>query len=120
MAKITLNNISHDKGIELLGKSLIVDKQTELTMQMSDKLIKLLAPTGGGACTAPATVATAACKVVAKTFTKCRYDLATIKAPAMGLWVKELKKVYDDVRHCQNADNLELIGELSNKKYTFT
>jgi len=60
MAKITTANISHCKAIELLGQTLIMSKQTELMTQMSNKLIRLLAPTGRRTRTAPATIATAA------------------------------------------------------------
>jgi len=119
MAKITTANISHDKAITLLGQTLIMSKQTELTTQMSDKLMKLLAPTGGRTRTAPATIATAARKVVAAVFSSSRYDMVSVKVPAIGVWVKELKKVYDDVPHFQDEDDLELIGKISNKKYTF-
>jgi len=118
MAKITTANISHDKAIELLGQTLIMSKPTELTTQMSDKLIRLLAPTGGRTHTAPATIATAARKVVAEVFSMSRYDMVSVKVPSIGVWVKELQKVYDDVPHFQDADNLELIGDISNKKYT--
>ena len=119
MAKITMANIYHAKAIDLIGKTLIVGKQTELTTQMSDKLMHLLALTGGRTCTAPATIATAARKVVIEVFSLGRYDMVSVKVPAIGAWVKEIKKVYGDVPHFQNADDLELIGEISNKKYTF-
>jgi len=39
MAKSTTANTFHVKAIELLGQTLISGKQTELTTQMSDKLI---------------------------------------------------------------------------------
>ena len=45
--------------------------------------------------------------------------MVSVKVPAIGVWVKELKKVYDDVPHFQDEDDLELIGKISNKKYTF-
>ena len=119
MANITKNNISHDKAIELLTKGHISGQQTELTTQMSDKLIKFLAPTGGRTRTAPATIATVARKVVTETFSKSRYDLVTVKIPAIETWVKELKKVYPDVPHFQNNDDLDLIGDVSSKQYKF-
>jgi len=119
MAKITMANISHDKAIELLGQTLIMGKQTELTTQMNDKLMRLLAPTGGHTRTAPATIATAARKVVVEVFSMSRYDMISVKIPTIEVWVKELKQVYDDVPHFQDEHDLELIGEISNKKYTF-
>jgi len=118
MAKITTANISHDKAIELLGQSLIMSKQTELTTQMNDKLIRLLAPTGGRTRTAPATIATAAQKVVVEVFSMSRCDMISVKIPTIEAWVKELKQVCDDVPHFQDEDDLDLIGEISNKKHT--
>ena len=93
MAKITTANISHDKAIELLGQTLIMGKLTELTTQMNDKLMRLLAPTGGRTRTAPATIATAARKVVVEVFSMSQYDMISVKIPTIEVWVKELKQV---------------------------
>jgi len=70
MAKINTTDISHEKAISVLKKGMVACKHTDIAMQMDSKLFTKLAPTGGRARTAPATITTAACTVFVEMFKK--------------------------------------------------
>jgi len=118
MAKINTTNISHDKAIKVLKKGMVASKHRDLGIQMDTKLFNKLAPSGGRTRSAPATIATAARAVFVDTMKKSRYE-EPIKRAGMRLWVKELHKMYPQVPHFQDQDELNLLCAWNHTLYAF-
>jgi len=86
---------------------------------MSDKLVQTLAPTSGHAGTAAAIIATIARGGFVVFVRHLSLWQRFHQEACHGSLGQGLQKVFDDVPDFRDEDDLKLLGDWSNKKYTF-